>query len=63
MVQNGLPMHMQPPTAMQRPQAGNLQQQLYAKILTDLRQDMSRFNGSWQATFDPRERANLIMQM
>lgn len=51
-----------PQTHMQRPQPGNHQDQIHAKIMSDLQKEPIN-NGTWQATLDPRERAQYIMQM
>ena len=58
-----MPNGMQQQRSMQQPQSGNVQQQIHAKIITDLRQNLGQFQGSWQATMDPRQRANSIMQL
>ena len=53
---------MPPQTHMQRPDPGNIDQQIHAKIMDDLRKSYVN-NGGWQATVDLRERANWVMQM
>lgn len=63
MMPNGMPGQVPQGGAMQRAQSGNVQQQIFAKIITDLRNSMGTFTGGWQATFDPRTRGNLIMQL
>ena len=61
MIPNG--MQPQQMHTMQRPQSGNLMQQMHAKVMEDLRNNMGQFGGSWQSTFDIRERASRIMQL
>lgn len=51
-----------PPQGMQRPQAGNENDQIHAKIMEELRKTAVP-QGVWQSTVDPRERAQWIMQM
>ncbi|SMR42015.1 unnamed protein product [Zymoseptoria tritici ST99CH_1E4] len=63
MMPNGMPGPAPMQQTMQRPQPGNLSQQLPAKIFADIRATMSRFQGSWQATYDPRDRANRVLQL
>lgn len=63
MMQNGMSGQNQALSGMQRPQPGNPMQQIHLKILTALKNGMPRFAGGWQATFDPRERAQYIMQV
>lgn len=50
-----------PQNHMQRPQPGNEQQQIYAKVMEELIK--SRPNNGWQAIVSPNERAPLIMQL
>ncbi|KAF7197147.1 hypothetical protein HII31_01572 [Pseudocercospora fuligena] len=61
MMGGGMPNMMN--QGMQRPQSGNIQQQLHARIISDLRQNAPAFNGTWQATHDIRDRAQRIMQL
>jgi hypothetical protein len=61
MMSNGIP--GQAPQTMQRPQPGNWPQQLHAKIISLLRGNMHKFQGSWQATYDIRDRANRVLQL
>lgn len=65
MMPNGLPNQGggNPMASMQRPQAGNAMQQMHAAIMDHLRARLPSLQGSWQATFDVRERANKIMQL
>jgi len=51
-----------PPQGMQRPQPGNENDQIHAKIMEELRK-MTIPQGGWQMTLDMRERANWIMQL
>lgn len=65
MMSNGLPGPSggNPMASMQRPQMGNPMQQIHAAIMDRLRARLPSLQGSWQATFDVRERANRIMQL
>ncbi|KAK6437209.1 hypothetical protein LTR95_006594 [Oleoguttula sp. CCFEE 5521] len=63
MMPNGMPGQGQGTNTMQQPQPGNQQQQLYAKILHDLKIGLPEFQGSWQSTFDIAQRANRTMQL
>lgn len=63
MMQNGMGGQQQLNPAMQRPQAGNPSQQIFAEIVNDLKNNIAQFAGTWQATLDPRNRANLILQL
>ncbi|KAG8632150.1 hypothetical protein KVT40_001290 [Elsinoe batatas] len=47
---------------MQRPQPGNNNEQIFAKILEQVSQNSANITG-WQATLDPRERAAKIMEL
>lgn len=60
---NGLPVPANAGASMQRPQPGNLSQQIYARVLGNLRNKMPELSGGWQAMFDIRERASRIMQL
>lgn len=51
-----------PPQGMQRPQPGNENDQIHAKIMDELRK-IAIPSGGWQMTMDFRERANWVMQM
>lgn len=57
---NGMPPSM---NSMQRPQQGNIMQQLHAKIITDLRNNMNLVGQGWQSTFNIGERAGYTMQL
>ena len=57
---NGMPANM---NNIQRPQPGNVMQQMHGKIMTDLRNTMSQVGQGWQLTFDPRERGNYLIQL
>lgn len=48
---------------MQRPQAGNQTQQIFAKILQELQQSLPMLQSGWQQTFDLKQRATMIMQL
>lgn len=48
-------------THMQRPQPGNEEQQIFAKIVEEL--SRNRPKQGWQATMDVRERAALVLQL
>ncbi|GIZ41021.1 hypothetical protein CKM354_000433800 [Cercospora kikuchii] len=49
---------------MQRPQNGNVQQQIFAKIMQELRNgDASKFIGAWQQAHSIQDRASRIMQL
>lgn len=48
---------------MQRPQSGNMHQQLNARIMADLRNNSAQLQGGWQATLSMGERATHIMRM
>ncbi|KAL1302056.1 hypothetical protein AAFC00_002501 [Neodothiora populina] len=50
------------PQGMQRPQPGNENDQIHAKIMEELRK-VPLPNGTWHITMDYRERANWIMQL
>ncbi|EME49162.1 hypothetical protein DOTSEDRAFT_68042 [Dothistroma septosporum NZE10] len=52
-----------PMASMQRPQVGNAMQQIHASIMDRLRARLPSLQGTWQATFDVRERAGKIMQL
>ena len=56
----GMPMGM--PQGMQRPQPGDEREQIGARILEELRKNPIP-PGGWQQTINPRERANLILQL
>jgi len=59
-----LPNGMQPNgNGVQRPQLGNVMQQIHAKIINDLRNSMHQVGQGWQSTLDIRERAAHIMQL
>ena len=60
---NGLPGPVNNLNSMQRPQQGNMPQQIHARVLNGLRSKMNELTGGWQAMFDIRERANQIMQL
>jgi hypothetical protein len=61
MMQNGMPPpHM---NTMQRPQPGNGQQQIPARIMAHLSATLPELGDGWQKTFDLRQRANCIMQL
>ncbi|KAK5165947.1 uncharacterized protein LTR77_008871 [Saxophila tyrrhenica] len=60
MMPNG--MQMQNINSMQRPQRGNQMQQLYAKVLDDLKRQQPTPQG-WQTTFDIGHRAAQIFQI
>lgn len=49
--------------SMQRPQPGNVAQQLHARVMVELRAALPSLGNGWQAMFDLRERANRIMQL
>lgn len=49
--------------SMQRPQPGNLAQQLHAKVMDELRRSAPSLGAGWQAMLDHRERANRVMQL
>lgn len=55
-----LPQHM---NSMHRPQAGNLSQQLPAKILDDLRRNPWPDRNGWQHTCDIKLRASRIFEL
>jgi len=61
MMPNGMP--LQNMNTMQRPQPGNMNQQIHAKILHDLQQGLSQVGTGWQSTFDIKQRAVKVMQM
>jgi hypothetical protein len=48
---------------MQRPQQGNMQQQMYALILAKINETKPQLGNGWQTTFDTQQRAVLVMQM
>ena len=48
---------------MQRPQPGNMLQQLHAKVMDELRRSAPSLGTGWQAMLDHRERAQRIMQL
>lgn len=48
---------------MQRPQSGNRDQQLHAVIMTNLKNKAHTLPSGWQTTFEPRLRAERIMQL
>jgi len=48
--------------AMQRPQPGNVSQQLHATILNHM-QRQGQVGTGWQSTFDIRQRAAQVMQL
>lgn len=47
---------------MQRPNPGNQNEQIFAKVLDDMRKNPVP-QGGWQPTMDIRERANYVMQL
>ncbi|EMD00776.1 hypothetical protein BAUCODRAFT_144394 [Baudoinia panamericana UAMH 10762] len=49
--------------SMQRPQSGNHGQQIYAQILTSLRERQAALPQGWQRTFDMGQRAGITMQI
>lgn len=49
--------------SMQRPQPGNMQQQLHARIMEELRRTQPSIGTGWQTMLDLRERASRIMQL
>lgn len=51
------------PQGMQRAQGPNAYQSLFNKLVEDMRSQIGQFTGSWQATYDVRERANKVMQL
>ena len=63
MMPNGMPNQGAHMNRMQQPQPGNMMQQLHASVLNQLKNDMARFTGSWQATHDIRDRAQRVVQL
>jgi len=58
MMPNGAAMN-----GMQRPQPGNIGQQIHGQIMTNLRNKMSQVPHGWQSTYDLAQRAQRILQM
>lgn len=61
MMGNGMPQGQ--PNGMQRPQQGNVNQQPHPQILATLQNELPKFAGQWQSTFNLGLRANRIMQL
>lgn len=63
MMPNGMPAQGPHMNRMQQPQPGNPMQQLHASILTQMKNEMPKYAGSWQATYDMRDRAQKVLQL
>lgn len=63
MMPNGMPAQGPHMSRMQQPQPGNGMQQLHATIYTQMKNELPKFAGSWQATYDARDRANRVIQL
>ncbi|KAF4552982.1 Hypothetical protein D9617_8g049950 [Elsinoe fawcettii] len=57
-----IPQAQMPMNHMQRPQPGNNNEQIFAKILEQIQQSSVNISG-WQATLDIRERAAKVMEL
>ena len=62
MMQNGMPGQGQV-NGMQRPQPGNLNDQVSAQIMHSLQQEMPKFHGLWQGTVQLGARLTRVMQL
>jgi hypothetical protein len=62
MMQNGMPGQGQP-NGMQRPQPGNINDQVAAQIMHSLNGELPKFQHSWQATVPLGARVARIMQL
>jgi hypothetical protein len=62
MMQNGMPGQGQV-NGMQRPQPGNINDQLVAQINHSLNSELHKFQHSWQATVQLGHRVARIMQL
>lgn len=62
MMGNGMPGQNQV-NGMQRPQPGNMKDQVAAQIMNNLRQELPKFQNSWQATCQLGGRLGAIMQL
>lgn len=60
MIPNGMPGH---PQGMQRPQGNSSLQNVFNKVLEELRSTLGQFTGMWQGMYDLRDRATKIMQL
>ena len=60
MLPNGMPNNV---NSLQRPQPGNVMQQMHGKIMADLRSTMGQVGQGWQLTCDPRERGSYLVQL
>lgn len=62
MMQNGMPGQGQV-NGMQRPQPGNINDQVAAQIVHSLNAEAHKFQHSWQATVPMGSRVSRIMQL
>jgi len=62
MMQNGMPGQGQV-SGMQRPQPGNLNDQVAAQVLQGLQSELNKFQHSWQATVPLGHRLARVMQL
>ena len=46
---------------MQRPQQGNMEQQLHAKVMQGLQSSLNQVGNGWQRTYDLGQRSAKIM--
>ena len=63
MMPGGMPAQGPHMNRMQQAQPGNGMQQLHASILTQMKNDIGKFAGSWQSTYDIRDRAQKVVQL
>ena len=61
MAPNGLP--PQSGNGMQRPQQGNMEQQLHARVMQSLQSTLQQVGNGWQRTYDVGQRSAKIMQL
>lgn len=62
MMQNGMPGQGQV-SGMQRPQPGNLNDQITAQIMQNLQNELPKFQHSWQATVQLGTRLARVIQL
>ena len=60
MMQNGMPGQV---NGMQRPQPGNISDQVAAQIMQGLQTELPKFQHSWQATVPLGARVARVMQL
>lgn len=62
MMQNGMPGQGQV-NGMQRPQPGNINDQVGAQIMAHLQSELPKFQNQWQATFSLGHRLSRVIQL